>query len=159
MELDQTASQEDFTELCKAIRGRWIGVWMLPVDLPGIGAKGEKTTWHADFRPIADGSASLGTFYLGDATITELDTYNPVTRQIDCREAQSGGTVWNSILYKQDGNWRKEGAGSHPDGTKTELSGTINFSGDGETFTSSGTLTAEGGHPQEIEIRFRRVGR
>ena len=115
MESGQTSSQEDFHELCMAFQGRWIGVFALPVDLPGIGVKGEKITWHADFRPIADGSANLGTFYLGDGTVTELHTYDPVAKQINCREAHSGGTVWNSIFYRKDGNWRKEGAGSHPE--------------------------------------------
>lgn len=159
MESGQTSSQEDFHELCMAFQGRWIGVFALPVDLPGIGVKGEKITWHADFRPIADGSANLGTFYLGDGTVTELHTYDPVAKQINCREAHSGGTVWNSIFYRKDGNWRKEGAGSHPDGTKTEVSATLTLSHGCDTFTSSGTLTPEGAEPQQIKAPFRRVGK
>lgn len=159
MERTQASSQEEFRELRTALQGRWIGVFVLPVDLPGIGAKGQKITWHADFRPIADGSANLGTFYLGEGTVTELHTYDPVAKQIDCREAHSGGNVWNSIFFKKDGKWRKEGTGSHPDGTKTEVNAAIALSDDGGTFTSSGTLTSEGGEPQQIEATFRRVGK
>ena len=159
MKLGQTSSQEDFKELCMALQGRLVGVSPLTMDFPGIGKKGEKITIYADRRLTADGSALLGTFYTGDGAFTTLTTYDPVAKKVKHREAQSGGAVWDIIYFKKDGKWQLEGAGSHPDGTKTEVNLTLTFSDDGETHTVSGTFTAEGDEATQSEVTYRRVGK
>ena len=161
----QSATPEEFKELCASLEGRWIGVWTVTVDPTGgreggfLGKKGEEVIIHADRRMTADGSAVLATYYAGDGTVTELTYYDPTKERIKRIEAHSGGTVWHGTFFKKDGQWRLEGNGGHPDGTQSQASIALTISDGGDTHTYTGAITPHGTKATRVEVTYRRIAR
>ena len=158
--LGQTSSREDFEELCRINQGRWIIHFTLGADQPGLGKKGEKATAYGDIRLAVDGNALLDTYYGGNVATTRLTTYDAGAKQIVVLEANSEGTVWNCVYFKEDGKWRIKATGSDPDGSKRENNATLTISDGGDTQTWTGTRTVEGKEVlPPLNTVFRRVSK
>ena len=155
----QTSSREDFEEWCGVMQGRWIGEVTWAVDAPGFGKKDEKVTSYSEIKLTADGNALNGVFYGGKGKSTWLTSYDAAAKQIKGFTVTSGGTVWNFVVFRKDGEWKGKYNGSNPDGKTMVSEDTLTITDGGNTHTWTGTVTVEGEEPAPYRDAYRRVSK
>ena len=155
----QESSREDFQEFCKANQGRWVGDVTWVMDVPGFGKKGEKVTAYSQRTIAEDGNALVSRFYGGNGSGTELIVFDAGAKQIKSMGVGSNGATGTSILYKSRGKWVEKGAGSLPDGTKSEGISTLTFADNGNTLTVTGSATVGGEKIDDQHDVWRRVSK
>ena len=157
--LGQESTREDFDAYCQMMEGRWIGDVIWVADWPGFGKKGDKVTAYLDFKVTDGGNALVGKYYGGQGSGTSLTFFDSGSRQIKETAVSSGGTVWNTVIFKKDGKWMSESTGSNPDGSKIVGNAVVNISDDGNTHRMSGSTTIGGEKADELRDVWRRVGK
>ena len=151
------STQAEFKEYCDAMQGRWIGKVVWITDWPGFGKKGDTVTAYRDVKLTEDGNALLLKFYVGPGTGTALCCYDAAARQIKFHGITSGGSAFNSIVFKDQGKWRVNVNGSLPDGKKVTGLETHGVSDDGNTHSISGILTIGGQKTDPLQDVWKRV--
>ena len=152
------STRADFKEFCQAMQGRWIGEVIWITDWPGFGKKGDKVTAYSDFRISHNGHVLLGRFNGGPGAGTGMVHYDAGKRQIQARWVSSGGSVWNQVIYKQDGLWHELETGSVADGKPIRSSLVRHISNDGKTHRRSGTVKIDGKMVDPVRDVWRRIG-
>lgn len=155
----QEATREDFRDFCRAFTGRWVGDVTWVADWPGFGKKGDKVTAYSEITVTEDGKALITKFYGGNGSGTGLVAFDAGARQIRWLWVSSGGHVSHSILYKKGAQWVEKGAGSNPDGTKTEYVSMVTVSDNGNTHTWTGSGTLGGKKVDDQHDVWRRVSK
>ena len=155
----QESSREQFQEFCKAIQGRWVGDVTWVADWPGLGKRGDKVTAYFEGRLAEDGNAMVGKFYGGNGSGTWIIVFDAGAKQIKGLFVTSGGAVNHTILYKKDGKWVEKGAGSLPDGAKTEFVSTLTITNNGDTHTWTGSGSVGGKKHDDQHDVWRRVSK
>lgn len=131
----QDATRKDFDKLCSDMAGRWVGQVTWVTDWPGMGTKGDTVTAYWEGRMSADGNLMIGKFFGGDGTEIMLSYYNPAKHRIRWTSVDSGGTIDQAIVYKQDGKWIRESEITKLDGTTGHLKGIGTITDGGKTWT------------------------
>ena len=152
------STRADFQEFCQAMEGRWIGEVIFVTDWPGFGKKGDKVTAYSDFRISHNGHVLLGRFNGGPGAGTGMVHYDAGKRQIQGRWVSSGGSVWNQVIYKEDGQWKEKETGSMADGKPITSSRSRHISDNCKTHRRSGTVKIDGKTVDPVRDVWRRVG-
>lgn len=155
----QESTREDFNDYCRMMEGRWIGDVVWVADWPGFGNKGDKVTAYLDWKVTDGGHALVGKYYGGAGSGTILTCFDAGSRQIKETAVSSGGTVWNTIIFRKDGKWMSKSTGSNPDGSEIVGNSVINISDDGKTHRMSGSTTIGGEKVDELRDVWRRLGK
>ena len=155
----QEASQKEFKKYCQMMEGRWVGdvVWI--TDWEGFGKKGDKVTAYLDWKVTDGGNALVGRFYGGAGSGTVLTAFDPRAKRIKEVVVSSGGSIWNSIIYKKNGKWMSKSTGSNADGSEIVGKSVINICDDGKTHRMEGTTTIDGKRVDDLQDVWRRVGK
>ena len=151
-------TRADFQKYCKAMEGRWIGEVVWVADWPGFGKKGEKVTGYSDFRISHNGSVMQGRFNAGPGSGIGLYHYDAGKKQIQGRWVSSGGSVFNQVIYKKDGQWHNHETGSVADGRPIVMSSIHHFSDDGKTHRRTGSAKIDGKDQGPLQDVFRHIG-
>ena len=152
------STRADFNEFCQIMEGRWLGDVIWVTDWEGFGKKGDKVSAYQEWKIGEDGHVLLGRFYGGPGSGTILVQYDAGARQIQSRAIFSGGNVFNEVIYKQDGNWHYEIAGSMVDGKKITGSTIRHLSDGGKTHRWTGTIMIDGKPLDPLRDVWRRIG-
>ena len=152
------STRADFQEFCQAMEGRWIGEVIFVTDWPGFGKKGDKVTAYSDFRISHNGNVLQGRFNAGPGLGIGLYHYDAGKKQIEGRWVSSGGSVWNQVIYKKDGQWHNHETGSVADGRPIVMSSIHHFSDDGKTHRRSGSVKVDGKDQEPFQDIFRHIG-
>ena len=152
------STRADFKEFCKAMEGRWIGEVIFVTDWPGFSKKGDKVTGYTDFRISHNGNVLEGRFNAGPGSGAGLFHYDAGKKQIQGRWVSSGGTVWNQVIYKKDGQWHEHETGSIADGRPIEMSSIRYISDGGKTHRRSGSVKIGGKDQDPLRDVWRRIG-
>ena len=140
------------------MKGRWLGEVVWIADWSGVGGKkGDKVTGHVEIKIIEDGNALLGRFFAGSGSATWITVYNSATKQIVETAGTSGGTVFQSVIYKKGGKWIQETTGSESDGRKITQRNVLTISKDGKTHKWSGGGAVGDKKTGELRDVWRRV--
>ncbi len=157
--LAQESTREDFDSFCETIQGRWVGEVTWVTDFPGLGKRGEKVTAYSDCKTTEDGNAIIVKGYAGEGSTTWLIVFDAGARRIKSLWVSSGGTVTDSILYKENGKWVEKGSGSNPDGTQIEFASKLTITDDGDTHLWTGVMTVGGKKVDEQRDVWRRAAK
>ena len=152
------STQADFKEYCDAMQGRWLGEVVWVTDWPGFGKKGDKVTAYSDFRISHNGNVLQGRFNAGTGSGIGLYHYDAGKKQIQGRWVSSGGSVWNQVIYKKDGQWHNHETGSVADGRPIVMSSIRHISDDGKTHRRSGSVKVDGKDQEPLQDVFRHIG-
>ncbi|UCF35627.1 MAG: hypothetical protein JSU96_12395 [Acidobacteriota bacterium] len=156
----QQSTRADFEEFLGVMEGRYVCDIIWIADWPGVGGKeGDKVTGHANLEVAADGNVLRGTFYGGNVTNTWITVYDAAAKQIRFLTGSSGGTIWNGIIFKKNGNWVEVGTGGNPDGSKIEFNNTLTLSDNGRTHHWSGESSIGGSPARSLEDVCHRVSK
>ena len=79
-------------------------------------------------------------------------------RQIQARLVSSGGSVWNQVIYKKDGQWHNHETGSVADGRPIVMSSIRHISDDGKTHRRTGSVKVDGKDQEPFQDIFRHIG-
>ena len=152
------STQADFKEYCDAMQGRWLGEVVWVTDWPGFGKKGDKVTAYSDYRISHNGNVLQGRFNGGPGLGIGLYHYDAGKKQIQGRWVSSGGSVFNQVIYKKDGQWHNHETGSVADGRPIVMSSIHHFSDDGKTHRRSGSVKIDGKDQGPLQDVFRHIG-
>ena len=155
---EMQSTRADFQEFCQAMQGRWIGDLIWITDWPGFGKKGDKVTAYSDYRISHNGNVLQGRFNAGPGLGIGLYHYDAGKKQIEGRWVSSGGSVWNQVIYKKDGQWHNHETGSVADGRPIVMSSIHHFSDDGKTHRRSGSVKVDGKDQEPFQDIFRHIG-
>ncbi|MGI6418826.1 MAG: hypothetical protein ACOX1P_24525, partial [Thermoguttaceae bacterium] len=140
----QESTREDFKEYCRLLQGRWVGDVTWVADWPGFGKKGEKVTAYCETKIVEDGNVMIQRFFGGPGSGTGLYAYDATVKQIRLMWADSAGAMSQGIVFKKEGKWCEKASGSLADGTKTQGVSILTITGNGKTFTWTGTGSVGG---------------
>ena len=152
------STQADFKEYCDAMQGRWLGEVVWVTDWPGFGKKGDKVTAYSDYRISHNGNVLQGRFNGGPGSGIGLYHYDAGKKQIQGRWVSSGGSVWNQVIYKKDGQWREHETGSVADGKPIVMSPIRHISDNGKTHRRSGSVKIDGKDQEPLQDVWRHIG-
>jgi hypothetical protein len=155
----QTATREDFQELCGLIEGHWTAEITNPVDLPGFFKKGEKQTVHYEVKRDAGGHLLIGRFYTGSAVAVVTIAYSPADKKIATLWVGSDGSYATGSYYKKGTTWTEQGIAILTDGAKYENLSTMKFSDDNTKLQMTGSTKIGGKSVTDRNDTYTRVGK
>ena len=103
--------------------------------------------------------AIIGRFFGGGGSGTWITVFDAGLKQIKEISSSSGGTVWSTVYFKENGKWVSLQTGSNPDGSKIEAENTLTMSDNGNTHTWTGTTMIGGKKVDELHDIYRRVSK
>ena len=147
---------KEFGEL---IVGRWIGEITLVADWPGIGKKGEKVAGHWVVRWVADKRGLEDESFTGEGTGKSIYFWDPVSKKIKNMGVDSGGTTFETEIWKEGDKWTAKSTGSLADGTKTEGTFVLIVKDGGDTIVIEGEGTVGGKPTLPLRDVYKRVSK
>ncbi len=137
--------------------GRWVGQVKLIADWPGTGKQGENVVGHFTVRWISDKKGLEDEWFGGNGHGKSVYAFDPASKKIKQLGVDSGGTIAEWQIWKENGKWVFEGGGCLADGTKYKGKGVVEVSDNGNTFAYVGTFTMDGKKMLDLNDVYKRA--
>jgi hypothetical protein len=149
----QSVSKSDYQEFREMFTGRWVGKVKWTADWPGFGKKGDIATCYLDVKQVEDGNAMIGKFYGGAGSGTVLWVYDAGAMSFGGTVIYSSGSVVHLTYSKEGDQWIETGAGTLPDGRRTQGKSTMTWDGESLRLQGQGTIDGKPNNPRDDKWR------